>query len=66
MPKAEQGTKAKKGALCNCNGRMFAITAVSLFLMLALIWSTTLWDIARSGKEAQSTVEITTARWPAP
>ena len=60
MPTAEQGTKAKKGTLCNCNGRMFAITAVSLFLMLALIWTTTLWDIARSGKEAQSTVEITT------
>ena len=60
MPIAEQSTREKKGALCNCNRRMLAITAASLLFLLTIIWSATLWDIARSEKEVQSTVEITT------
>ncbi|HZF62396.1 MAG TPA: EAL domain-containing protein [Desulfovibrio sp.] len=60
MPTAEQSTREKKGALCNCNRRMLAITAASLLFLLTIIWSATLWDIARSEKEVQSTVEITT------
>lgn len=42
------------------NRRTLAITSAVLFFLLALIWSATLWDISRSQKEVQSSVELTT------
>lgn len=42
------------------NRRTLAITSAVLLFLLTLIWSATLWDISRSQKEVQSSVEITT------
>ena len=60
MPRTEQRSKTKIGILKTCNLRVLAITAVSLFCLLTLIWSATIWDIARTANEVQANVEITT------
>jgi len=56
----EHNTRPIKGSPRGDNRRTFFITASSLFFLLALIWSATLWDLSRSEKEVQSTIEITT------
>ena len=60
MPAVEHSSRPRNAAPNRSNRRPLAITAVALCFLLALIWSATLWDIARSEKEVQSTVEITT------
>ena len=60
MPTVEHSSKPRNSALCHSNKRTLAIMAAVLFFLLAIIWSATLWDISRSEKEVQTTVEITT------
>ena len=60
MPAVEHSSRPRNAEPNRNNRRTLAITAVALCFLLALIWSATLWDIARSEKEVQSTVEITT------
>ena len=56
----EQRSKTKMGILKTCNQRVLAITVGSLVCLLALIWSATIWDIARTANGVQANVEITT------
>ena len=60
MAAVEHCSRPKTGASRPSNKRTLAIMAAVLFFLLALIWSATLWDISRSEKEVQSTIEITT------
>ena len=60
MPAVEHSSRPRSGIPSRNNRRPLAITAAALLFLLALIWSATLWDISRSEKEVQSTIEITT------
>lgn len=60
MPAVEHSSRPENGAPRHSNRRTLATTAAVLLFLLGLIWSATLWDISRSEKEVQGTVEITT------
>ena len=60
MAAVEHSSRPQIGASRPSNRRTLAIMAAVLILLLAVIWSATLWDISRSEKEVQSTIEITT------
>ena len=60
MAAVEHRSRPQIGASRPSNRRTLAIMAAVLILLLAVIWSATLWDISRSEKEVQSTIEITT------
>ena len=60
MPAVEHSSRPRSGEPSRKNRRPLAITVAALLFLLALIWSATLWDISRSEKEVQSTIEITT------
>ena len=60
MAAVEHSSRPQIGASRPSNKRTLAIMAAVLILLLAVIWSATLWDISRSEKEVQSTIEITT------
>ena len=60
MAAVEHSSRHRNSAPRPSNRRTLAIMAAVLLLLLTVIWSATLWDISRSEKEVQNTVEITT------
>ena len=60
MAAVEHSSRPRNSAPSPSNRRTLAIMAAVLLLLLTVIWSATLWDISRSEKEVQATIEITT------
>ncbi len=60
MAAVEHSSRHRNSAPRPSNRRTLAIMVAVLLLLLTVIWSATLWDISRSEKEVQATIEITT------